>query len=134
MPGGIASRIWGAKWLRSAIGDAVIAILLTAAAAAALPWAAAGGSAKRAEVTVPGGGAQLVDLTRDGVTSVPGALGEVRLEVRDGRVRVLSSPCPGQLCRRAGWAGAGGVLVCVPGGVVVRVPGRRAGDVDAVTR
>ena len=98
------------------------------------PRGAAGG-AVRAEVEASGRQALSLDLGRDGVHAVNGPLGRTLLEVRAGRIRVLSSPCPRQACRHGGWADeAGQLLVCVPNELVVRLPGRRAGAADAVTR
>ena len=80
----------------------------------------------------------MVDLplspSEEGIRDVAGPLGITRIEIREGQVRVLSSPCPLKLCQRAGWIGAAGeMIVCLPNEVVVRLPGRRRG-VDALSR
>ncbi|MEW6676474.1 MAG: NusG domain II-containing protein [Pseudomonadota bacterium] len=50
---------------------------------------------------------------------VPGPLGESRVEIRNGRVRVAADPSPRQLCVRQGWIPPGGAAVCLPNRVAV---------------
>jgi hypothetical protein len=53
------------------------------------------------------------------LVEVPGPLGTTRVEIRDGRVRVLADPSPRQLCVRQGWIGAGEAALCLPNRVSV---------------
>lgn len=53
------------------------------------------------------------------VIEVPGPLGTTRVEIRDGRVRVLSDPGPRQLCVRQGWLDPGESALCLPNRVAV---------------
>lgn len=53
------------------------------------------------------------------VIVVPGPLGESRVEIRDGRVRVAADPSPRQLCVRQGWIPPGAAAVCLPNRVAV---------------
>jgi hypothetical protein len=131
----LIARLWGPGGVRLLLGDvAVIGLLAAGVFALAMPKAA-GGQPARAEVEASGKDAATLDLALEGVTEVAGALGVTRLEVRGGRVRVLSSPCPRQSCRHGGWIGAAGeMLVCLPNEVVVRLPGRLPGAPDAVSR
>lgn len=47
---------------------------------------------------------------------------QMSLEVRDGRVRVLESTCPHQVCVKTGWIDRPGqVIVCVPARMVITV-------------
>jgi hypothetical protein len=117
------------------LGDAVVLGALAAAVIALSLPRAADGKPSRAEVESSGKAVATLDLSRDAVHEIEGALGVTRLEVRGGRVRVLSSPCPRQACRHGGWIGKGGeMLVCLPNEVVVRLPGKPPGAPDAVTR
>jgi hypothetical protein len=121
--------------VRLLLGDAAVLALLGAAVAVLSIPRGDGGRPAAAEVQAGGGRVAALDLWRDGVTEVAGPLGVTRLEVRAGRVRVLSSPCPRQACRHGGWIGdAGEMLVCLPNEVVVRLPGERRGAPDAVAR
>lgn len=53
------------------------------------------------------------------LVEVPGPLGITRVEIRGGRVRVLSDPGPRQLCVRQGWIGPGEAALCLPNRVSV---------------
>jgi hypothetical protein len=87
-----------------------------------------------AVVAVDGQERLRLTLSQDGRREVAGPLGETIVEVRDGRARVVESPCPHRICVRTGWAArSGDMIVCVPNRVVVRVEGAREGDVDATT-
>lgn len=131
----LLARIWGPGGVRLLLGDAAVLLLLSAAVIALAVPKAAGGRPARADVEASGKVAANLDLASDGVSEVKGPLGVTRLEVRGGRVRVLSSPCPRQACRHGGWIGAAGeMLVCLPNEVVIRLPGQRAGAPDAVAR
>ncbi len=131
----LTARIWGSGGVRLLLGDAaVLGVLFAGVIALALPKAG-GGRSVQAEVEVAGKAAATIDLARDGVHEIEGAIGVTKIEVRGSRVRVLSSPCPRQACRHGGWIGAAGeMLVCLPNEVVIRLSGQRAGTTDAVTR
>lgn len=120
---------------RLTAGDAVMAILL--AAAALLLWQVGRpgnrDGAARAVLVAAGAAATTVSLERDGIYRLAGPLGESVVEIRSGRVRMRSSPCPQQLCVRQGWrARAGQVIVCVPNRVGVFLKGSGE-EPDAVT-
>lgn len=68
-------------------------------------------------------------LAQDRRIRVPGPLGDTMVEIRDGQARVLSSPCQGKQCIRAGWlAHAHDSAACVPNHVLVLIPGDAGGD------
>lgn len=74
------------------------------------------------------------DLREDRLVSVPGPLGNITLRIRDGRARITDSPCPNKICIGMGSVGKeGGLLVCVPNKVVVRVGSGTAEGLDAVS-
>lgn len=63
-------------------------------------------------------------LSVEGRFPIDGIAGESVLEVRDGRVRFVESPCPGRYCIHTGWISlTGQVAACLPNGVVVEVEG-----------
>ncbi len=99
-----------------------------------LNWAALGrdrGEPAAVEI-VSAAGTRQVRLGA-GVVRMDGPLGETVLEVAPDGVRVVSSPCPLQLCVRQGWVRRpGGVVACLPNRVAARVEGREG--VDAVGR
>ncbi|MDT8420866.1 MAG: NusG domain II-containing protein [Desulfuromonadales bacterium] len=60
--------------------------------------------------------------------AVEGPLGMTRMEIKDGAVRVLSSPCPQKICIGMGEARrAGELLACVPNRIVARIEGDAEG-------
>ena len=135
MKASLMVRIWGPGGVRLLLGDAAVLVLLCAAVIALALPKTAGGRPARVEVEAAGKIVATLDLARDGVSEIKGPLGVTRIEVRGGRVRVLSSPCPRQACRHGGWIGAAGeMLVCLPNQIVIRLPGQRAGAIDAVAR
>jgi heptaprenyl diphosphate synthase len=63
-------------------------------------------------------------LSDNAVITVRGIRGDVCIEVRDRKVRVLTAECPNGVCVRTGWRGnAGDVIVCVPNKTVIRITG-----------
>ncbi|RKZ21534.1 NusG domain II-containing protein, partial [bacterium] len=71
-------------------------------------------------------------LKKDTILVVEGKLGASRVEIREGKVRMLESPCPLKLCMRRGWIEKRGEeIICVPQRIVVRIKGRD--EYDAVT-
>jgi hypothetical protein len=74
-------------------------------------------------------------LNMDRTIRVAGPLGTTAVEVKDGKARIASSPCPNKICVHMGEFGTeGGVLVCVPNEVVVRVGKEQPNGVDTVSR
>lgn len=68
------------------------------------------------EVTVNApDGSHTHPLDRNQELTVAGPLGNSRLEIRDGAVRFVASPCRHQICVRSGWhSRSGAVAACVP--------------------
>jgi len=116
-------------------GDRLVVAVVVAVAALAWPasYLAAAGRADVVVVTSPAGTSE-IPLRPDRTLVVEGARGPVTVEVRDGAVRVVDAPCPDKLCVRQGSvSSAGSALVCVPGGVSLRVGGG-SGALDAIVR
>ncbi|MGJ8669696.1 MAG: NusG domain II-containing protein, partial [Oceanococcus sp.] len=58
---------------------------------------------------------QSFSLQHDQHLHISGAKGDSELEISDGAVRFLSSPCRHKICVRSGWhQRAGAVAACVP--------------------
>lgn len=61
-------------------------------------------------------------LDDEGIFTVQGELGEMKIEINSGKVRVKDSSCPLKICVREGWIdSSGGEIICVPNRVVVKV-------------
>lgn len=75
---------------------------------------------------------QQVPLDHDQVLEIHGVLGISRIEIRNRRVRFLSSPCANQLCTHQGWVSAASELIaCLPNRVVLTLDADRS-DFDAI--
>ena len=75
-----------------------------------------------------------LDQTRE--IAISGPIGETRIEIDDGRVRVIESPCRDKICIAAGWLETNGQwAACLPNRVFVRVDGdsHEHDEVDAQT-
>ena len=69
-------------------------------------------------------------LEQDGVYTVEGEYTNT-VTVRDGRVAVTASDCPGSDCVHSGWAkDAGRAIICLPNRMEIRLTG--SSDVDAI--
>jgi len=75
-------------------------------------------------------------LAENRVVDLEGPLGLTRLEIRDGRARILSSPCPTKACIGMGAISRRGeMLACVPNQLLVRIDGEGGGaDHDLLSR
>jgi hypothetical protein len=111
-------------------------LILAVGALAAWAWnAAPGGDGDRAVVYLHGKPVawwNLSDPTRR--DTVRGDLGDLVVEHGGGQVRIVESPCPHQLCVRAGAVRAlNSQIACVPSSVVVVIEGSSRKDaLDAV--
>lgn len=58
----------------------------------------------------------------DGTIPVEGVLGTTTVEIKQGRVHVLDSPCGNHICMHTGWISSPGqIIVCLPNQVIVRL-------------
>ena len=72
-------------------------------------------------------------LSKDRVTHVEGRLGITKIEIRDGKARILRSPCKLKVCIKSGYIQyADRISVCPPNSLVVRVEGNAERGLDAV--
>ena len=92
-----------------------------------------GGKAEVALVKVYDQVVERLALEKDRRLSVMGRLGETVIEVKEGRVRVLKSPGPQQICVNRSWISKPGeAIICLPNRVIIEIPGRS--DYDDITR
>ncbi len=76
---------------------------------------------------------EVIDLGVDRVVELPGS--SVRLEVRDGAIRVLASDCPQQICVNGGWIRRPRqVIACVPNKTLVTIESAEPPFLDAIAR
>lgn len=63
-----------------------------------------------------------LNLFNDQDLKVPGPLGHSHIQVREGQVRFVDSPCPNKQCVHTGWLQQGGeVAVCLPNRVSLQI-------------
>jgi hypothetical protein len=75
-----------------------------------------------------------VPLTENRRLSVDGPLGKTEIEIKDGRVRVVDSPCDGKTCIYNGWIHKPyQTIICMPNRVVIRLVGSSKDTLDGIT-
>ena len=62
-------------------------------------------------------------VSQNGTYTVAGELGPTTFEIKDGRVRIIDSPCPNKTCISQGWHNP---LVCLPNKVMITVEGENS--------
>lgn len=81
-----------------------------------------GGLSAQAAIYVGGRFWSKVDLYQPQQLEIKGKLGVSRLQIEDGKIRFISSPCSTQQCVHQGWIHVGGESVtCLPNGISVQV-------------
>ena len=105
-----------------------IIVFLAYAGAIALSAIAASSSAGSILEVNTDGKEYAYSLSDDGIHSFTGPLGETVIEIKDGKARVISSPCPNGICMKSGWSST---LCCLPNRVIA--VSSSEGDADAVS-
>ena len=75
---------------------------------------------------------ETLPLSEDAAFEIHGKY-ENTVTIRDGKVAVTESSCPGGDCKACGWLGSAGSIVCLPNGAEIRVVSQSS-DVDIVLR
>ncbi len=74
----------------------------------------------------------VMPLSMDTIIEVQGKIGKSIVQIKEGKVRMLHSPCPLKLCEKQGFISTrGNEIICVPNRIVIRIGGRR--DIDEIT-
>lgn len=114
-------------------GDQVLIGLVLLSAAAAISFLHQTAQGQWAIVRLDGKVVEKLSLAKDQELTVIGPLGETVIQVQQGRVRVLKSPGPLQVCVRQGWIQKPGeALICLPNHITVEIPGDSG--IDAISR
>ena len=78
----------------------------------------------QASIAIAGKHWSSINLYQDRIIDVEGQLGISQLEVKDGKIRFISSPCDTKQCIHQGWIQQSGEIVaCVPNTISVRILG-----------
>lgn len=112
----------------------VAAIALSLAAVAAFSLAASTAE-EAAQVVIEASGTRYrFPVATDRVERFAGPRGDTIVEIADGTVRVVDSPCPDKICVAAGRISrTGQFIVCLPNRVSIVLEGRHAPDVDGTS-
>jgi len=82
--------------------------------------------AEYAEVFIDSKNQHQLSLKQDQYTEVQGVLGTSRLEIKQGRIRFVDSPCKGKVCIQQGWLASDGQLAaCLPNKIAIQLAGQR---------
>ena len=86
-----------------------------------------GGQARQAEVLVGGKKQYLLDLSENKTVEIQGKLGKSVIEVKNGKIHFLDSPCSGKVCIHSGWVSqVNSFIACLPNGVSLHLSGPNA--------
>lgn len=115
-------------------GDAlaILTVLVLILLSAVLFFPGADDPVSSAEVYLEGKKVRTLDLSVDGMFPVSGEYTNV-ISVKDGKIAIVESDCPGEDCVHTGWiSSAGKTIVCLPNRLEIRLT--RFDDVDFVVR
>lgn len=84
-----------------------------------------GGHAEQVIVRSPNTKPQSYPLLKNRRIEIQGAKGPSIIEIRDGQVRFIDSPCTNKQCIQSGWLHRPGeIAACLPNGISVQVIGQ----------
>ncbi len=91
-----------------------------------------GNRAGTATARIRGGNQEWVlPLHSESNLTVEGPLGETLIEIRDGKIRVVDSPCPEKICIKTGAISKPGQwIACLPNKVFISIGGSKE-EIDA---
>jgi hypothetical protein len=83
-----------------------------------------GGPGQRVQIISEDRTVAINDLDQSRTLKVHGRLGDSVLQIKDGQVRFVASPCTNKYCIHSGWLHRSGeIAACLPNGVLVQVLG-----------
>ncbi|MBN2168389.1 MAG: NusG domain II-containing protein [Actinobacteria bacterium] len=130
----------GKSSFKQKIGDSIMIASVVIAVAFSIPLVTRESGTRADFAIVEVGGKESVRIVlgengQDRIFEIKGFAGTSKIEVKNGRVRMLESACPDKLCIGMGWAEeTGDSIVCVPNRVVIRLTGPdKSRKVDTVT-
>lgn len=86
----------------------------------------------RAEIIIDGQTVYSADLSSEEDKTLN--FGEIGIEIRNGEIGFVSSPCAGRDCIRTGFIShPGEAAVCIPEKAVIRITGRSKSAPDAIS-
>ena len=89
-----------------------------------------------AQITLEGTILREIDLSHieeAQMFTVEGTQGSNTIAMEHGRIRVYAADCPDQLCVHKGWID-GGMIVCLPNRLVIRIGSNAMDAIDGVSQ
>ncbi len=87
-------------------------------------WSSGGETGGQLHILVDGRELPPISLQQERTLAIDGSIGTSTLRIENGRVRFLSSPCPGQQCVHTGWLSHGGEFAaCLPNRIALQIGG-----------
>ena len=129
---GVAGVLARLSWL-----DRLLVVLVGLMVIASFGLFTAVGQGQRVVIEQDGKTVFTGNLRENHKVAIPGPLGDTIVQVVEGGVRVLSSPCPAKICIRTGKIHRPGeLLACVPNHLIVRVEGdeEKEESIDLISR
>lgn len=74
----------------------------------------------------------ILSLDEDKIISVKGIIGYTQIEIKNKKVRVISSPCKNKDCIKQGWVDKG-TIICLPNRVIIRIGKNKKEMIDGIT-
>lgn len=119
------------KWKKGDVAAAALVVAMAALILLIFVLNGYGKKAGKAEIWLKGELVREVDLSEDQEFVLQSDY-ENCITVRDGKISVSGSDCPGEDCVHSGWKShAGESIVCLPNQLEIRIQGES--DVDFVT-
>ncbi len=75
-----------------------------------------------AKITITGSTPQKLVLDEDKIININGRIGKSIIEIKNKKIRFLSSPCIKKYCIHSGWLSkTGSTAVCMPNGIIISI-------------
>lgn len=74
----------------------------------------------------------VLSIEEDKIISIRGILGYTQIEIKNKKVRVISSPCKNKDCIKQGWIDKG-IIICLPNRVIIRIGKDKKEIIDGIT-
>lgn len=77
---------------------------------------------------------QIHSLDTDKIISISDSKTNVKVEIKNGKIRIIESNCPKHICIHTGWIdNSGQTIVCVPNKLMIEVRGKQKSEYHAET-
>ncbi|VAW92401.1 hypothetical protein MNBD_GAMMA22-332 [hydrothermal vent metagenome] len=75
-----------------------------------------------AQISITGSAPQKISLQSEKVHKFTGRIGYTSIQVKDNKIRFISSPCSKKYCIHSGWlSSVGSTAACMPNGIIISI-------------